>query len=36
MKLTFDNSAIMARLPVSSPIFSFLAIPNALMLDASD
>ncbi len=36
MKLTFDNSAVMAWLPVSSPIFCFLAVADALMLDASD
>lgn len=34
--LAFDNSAIMARLPICSPIFCFLTIPDALPLDALD
>gem|GEM_PF-5753570 len=36
MKLTFDNSAIVAWLPVCSPIFCFLAVADALTHDASD
>jgi hypothetical protein len=36
MELTFENSAIMARLPVCSPILGLLAIPDALMRDAAD
>jgi hypothetical protein len=36
MNLTFDNSAVMAWLPVCSPIFCFLAVANTLTLDASD
>jgi hypothetical protein len=36
MELTFDNSAVVARLSVCSPIFRFLAVAVALALNASD
>ncbi len=36
MKLTFDNSTIMAWLPACSPILCFLTVADALTLDASD
>jgi len=36
MKLPLDGSAVVARLPVSSPILRFLTVTNTLALDAAD
>ncbi len=36
MKLTFDNSAVVAWLSVCSPIVRFRAVADALTLNASD
>ena len=36
MKLPLDGSAVVARLPVSSPILRLLTVANTLALDAAD
>jgi hypothetical protein len=36
MKLAFDNSAVVAWLSVCSPIVRFVAVANALTLNAAD
>ena len=36
MKLPLDGSAVVARLPVSSPIFRFLTVTNTLAFDTAD